>query len=292
MAAEKPPQDKETSELIYWPLFLAEIPPYSERRVIQLSTKYIDRISEDPFWLINTPPIQIHCDSQVCNGIRFFDCKNKGPNVPDNNWSDVFLYYYCRHCKITSKTFAVRVKRVGANPISQAIKMGEMPSFGPPIPARLNEILKTDRELFFKGCRAESQGMGIGAFAYYRRVVENQKNSLFDQFIKVAKRINAPEKMVMMLESAKKETRFTAAVDIIKDAIPETLKINGENPLTLLHRPLSGGLHEWPENECLEEAKNIRIVLTVLCEKVGQALEVQTELDEAVNRLKRPREKK
>lgn len=157
---------------------------------------------------------------------------------------------------------------------------------------RLHDILGKDQELFFKGRRAESQGMGIGAFGYYRRVVENQKDRLIDQIIKVAKRTNAPPEMVKTLESAKKETQFTRAVDVIKDAIPETLKINGENPLTLLHRPLSGGLHEWSEDECLEEAKSIRIVLTVLCEKVGQALEVQTEFDEAVKRLKKPREKK
>jgi hypothetical protein len=38
------------------------------------------------------------------------------------------------------------------------------------------------------GRRAENQGMGIGAFAYYRRVVENQKNRIIAEIKRVAEK--------------------------------------------------------------------------------------------------------
>jgi len=290
MAAEKPRQKKGPRKPIEWSKFLAEIPPYTNKFVLNLSTSHRQRY-ESNIYKTTTPTIEIHCDSSKCNGIRFFDSPTDSMIV-NFGWKSIFLTYVCRLCRSTVKTFAVTVRRRADNTSGEAIKMGELPSFGPPVLTRLNEILGEDRELFFKGRRAESQGMGIGAFAYYRRVVENQKDSLIDQIIKVAKRTNSPEGMVKMLESAKNETQFTRAIEIIKDAIPETLKIIGENPLTLLHRPLSGGLHDWSEDECLDEAASIRIVLTDLCEKMGQALKEQTELDEAVKRLKSPREKK
>jgi len=42
-------------------------------------------------------------------------------------------------------------------------------------------LIGPDREIFLRGRRAENQGLGIGAFAYYRRVVENQKGRIITQ---------------------------------------------------------------------------------------------------------------
>ena len=54
-------------------------------------------------------------------------------------------------------------------------------------------MLGSEREYYFKGLRAESQSMGIAAFAYYRRVVENKKFVIFDQIILASELLNAAE---------------------------------------------------------------------------------------------------
>ena len=59
------------------------------------------------------------------------------------------------------------------------------PPFGPPTPARVITLIGPDKEYYLKGRRAENQGMGIGAFSYYRRVVENQKNRIIDEVITI-----------------------------------------------------------------------------------------------------------
>ncbi len=71
----------------------------------------------------------------------------------------------------------------------------------------------------------------------------------------------------------------------MKDAIPESLRIRGHNPLTLLHPALSEGLHDKSDAECLELATSIRVVLTELADRISQALKDEAELTSAVTRL-------
>jgi hypothetical protein len=75
-------------------------------------------------------------------------------------------------------------------------------------------------------------------------------------------------------------------VKAVKDAIPDSLRHSGgHNPLTLLHDALSAGLHSEDDEQCLELAKDIRLLLTDLAERTTQALKNNSELNQAVNRL-------
>lgn len=150
------------------------------------------------------------------------------------------------------------------------------------------KLIGPDRELFLKGRRCENQGLGIGAFSYYRRVVENQKNRILDEILKVAKKLNAPAETIRELESAKAEIQFSKALANSKASIPQILLINGHNPLTLLHSALSDGLHERTDEHCLELASSIRVVLGELSERLSQALKDEAELNRALARLMNP----
>ena len=90
-----------------------------------------------------------------------------------------------------------------------------------------------------------------------------------------------------VFEDALRETQFSAAVKMLRDAIPDKLLIlDGENPLILLYSPLSVQLHELTDGECLQQAADIRIVLTALLENIANVLNDQEELKSAANRLK------
>ena len=62
------------------------------------------------------------------------------------------------------------------------------------------------------------------------------------------------------------------------------------NPLTLLYQPLSKQLHTLTDEECLQQAADIRVVLTALLENIADVLKNQDELREAATRLKNPRQ--
>jgi len=142
-----------------------------------------------------------------------------------------------------------------------------------------------DRDLFLKGRRAENQGLGLGAFAYYRRVVENQRGRLLDEIIRVAKRIGGRPDTLKSLEAAAVEQQFSKSIELTKDSMPEALLIDGHNPLLLLHRALSVGLHNLTDEECLARARSVRLVLTELAERMGQVLKDTAELKEAIAHL-------
>jgi hypothetical protein len=127
--------------------------------------------------------------------------------------------------------------------------------------------------------------MGIGAFSYYRRVVENQKGRIIAEIARVARKLGAKPDALRTFEMAEKETQFSKAIDEIKDGIPDVLRIGKHNPLTLLHTALSEGLHEHTDKECLEIAQEIRLVLTELAERISHALKEEAELQTAVSRL-------
>ena len=164
-------------------------------------------------------------------------------------------------------------------------KFGEYPPYGPPVPPRLIKLIGPDRDIFLQGRRCENQGLGIGAFAYYRRVVENQKNRILGEIVKVSEKSGVPQDKIDILRSAIEEIQFRKALDMAKDVMPENLLINGQNPIRLLHGVLSHGVHELSDQECLDLASSVRVVLGRLSEKLSDILKDDEEVKGALSTL-------
>jgi hypothetical protein len=118
-----------------------------------------------------------------------------------------YLKYRCSNCQQTYKIFSLHlVPDGGGSNSGRCYKFEEHPPYGPPTPARLIRLFGEERETFLKGRRCENQGLGIGAFVYYRRVVENQKKQILDEIMRVSQKVGAPAEMIAALHQAK--TRF------------------------------------------------------------------------------------
>ena len=199
---------------------------------------------------------------------------------------NLFVRYTCKNCGQRNRIYALWAHLKKDRKTGILYKYGELPEFGPPTPAKVVSILGTEKDYYFKGRRAENQGLGIAAFAYYRRVVENQKNKIFDEIIGTVKKVDqANTELLKELQTAKQETQFTKAVGLIKHGVPQALLINGHNPLTLLYTALSDGLHAKTDEECLEFATSIRVILTDLVERTTNALKDTVELKTALSRI-------
>jgi hypothetical protein len=234
-------------------------------------------------WPLLLPVIELHCDTESCNGIRFFEPVEKKYLDP-TTITEMFVTYRCRNCRKQVKTYALWI-HVAEGVDGALFKYGEFPFFGPPTPAKVISILGKEREYYLKGRRSENQGLGIAAFAYYRRAVENQKDKILEEIIRVSEKIGAPKEVIEELYAAKAETQFSKAVAAVKHGIPQTLLVNGHNPLTLLHSALSEGLHAQTDEQCLELATSIRVILTDLVDRLTSALKEEAELNAAVSRL-------
>ena len=276
---EKTNDNKKQTKIITWKEFLESHPPGSSIEISEYAKSY-----DQSYVNIKMPDIQLYCESDPCKGMLLFGHVTGGQCLSCGQWNEEFVVYQCKNCESSRKHFAVALYPTRDEKCS-AFKLGEMPSFGPHVPSKVIKLIGPDRNFFLKGRRAESQGMGIGAFAYYRRVVENQKNRILDEVIKVGEKTGLASELLDALSKAREETQFSKAMDSVKKAIPPVLLIDGHNPLTLLHSALSEGLHANTDEECLELAKSIRIVLTELATRSGQVLKDEAELKSAVSRL-------
>ncbi len=260
--------------------FLENSPPY--HRVVASDLWF----KSDNLPKVLQPELTLHCEHKSCQGMRLFEYAAQVGELWRTAPVKLFLEYQCKNCEETKKSFSLLTFELRQNSSGLVAKLGEWPPFGPRTPTRLLRLLGADKDLFLRGRRAECHGLGLGAFTYYRRVVENQKNRLLDEIIKVVQKVEtSPEAIVASLTNAKETFQFTQSVNDVKPAMPQVLLIDGHNPLLLLHSALSAGIHDKSDDQCLELAKSIRQVLAELAERLGQALSQKQDLSEAVSRL-------
>lgn len=202
--------------------FLESIPPNQVTAIADLASNDFRSDYQSHVDQVRTPDLQLHCSNDPCNGTRFFRCVNKSrPVLAGDDYVFFYLTYRCWNCQETQKIFSLAAKRdEKASASGKCYKFGEMPPFGPPTPARLISLIGPDREEFLKGRRCENQGLGVGAFIYYRRVVEKQKSRILSEISKVAEKLGAGTETLKSLQNAIQETQFSKALTIAKDAIP------------------------------------------------------------------------
>lgn len=267
--------------------FLETVPPSQSRLVTLQTTKVSRQHGGTPYYRVHFPALTLHCPNASCGGARTFRCTSANSSVEfyESEISN-FVDFICFNCHDYTKRYSLHVKFDEKDVKRASVeKYGEVPSFGVPTPTRLLELLGDDREMFLKGRRCENQGLGIGAFAYYRRVVERRKNEIIDEILKVAVLVDSGEAVITALNNAKDEVQFSKAMKDVRDGIPESLLMRGQNPLSLLHSALSVGIHELTDERCLELAHDVRVVLSELAERISTALKDERELSGAVSRL-------
>src|SRR5262249_37076733 len=160
----------EEPEPITFAEFLESIPPAQSRTIDEL-WQFDSQIFQQGAHL-RTPELQLHCTSDMCNGIRIFRYSGGSlsfPKAPKEQLG-TYIAYLCSNCLKETKLYSISAVR-GQRYSGECFKFGEIPIYGPPTPARLIRLFGKDRDIFLKGRQCENHGLGIGAFVYYRRVV-------------------------------------------------------------------------------------------------------------------------
>lgn len=268
---------------IEWREFLESYPVGTSQIVKNYYGERKDYAGSSSPYFRATPRLNLYCDT--CEGYRHFDGKWRfHQHFGDGDTVEDFIDYKCRDCSQGKKIFCIS-SRADEGLKGHALKIAEYPDQYIEIPKSLRKLLDSDFPLFSKGLKCEKFGLGIGAFAYYRRVVENRRTHLIGEMLKVAQKLNSPEDVITQLEEAHKEQQFTRAVDKVGEAIPESLRVDSHNPLKLLHKSLLVGAHHDTDEECLKIAHSIRLVLVDLAERISLALKEQNELHSAISEL-------
>ncbi len=175
------------------------------------------------------------------------------------------LSYQCSDCESEVHHFWVLADFDGLT----VQKVGQHPALDISIPVPLEKLLNTSSvlALYRKGAVTEAHGYGIGAFAYYRRVVESVAAHLIDK-IEEAMPPSARAEHATTLALIRAEQKMERRIQLAAKVLPGHLSPDGRNPLDILFTALSQGLHQGDpaldDGECLERARIIRKVLTFL----------------------------
>lgn len=209
------------------------------------------------------------CD--VCNERRTFAMVNEYwagkdyTNYPSKGES-VAAKYLCQSCNTFVRWFYL----IFDNELSSVRKIGQFPAWSIKPNEDVSKMLGGHKDYLVKGLICESQSYGIGAFAYYRRIVEEVIDSLLED---IEGLISDAEKgaYAAALENVKATRVAAEKIDLVKDLLPSVLRPDGMNPLSLLHGILSEGLHSQSDEQCLELAVEVREILTFLASQVAVA---------------------
>ncbi len=217
-------------------------------------------------------PINMKC--YKCNSEQTFLMVNEyyHNGYDDINYSGknrVFdLKYICTSCQLFERRFFIHCNEE----LNVFYKVGQYPEWEIKMEKNLEKTLEKHSKLFRKGLVCESQGYGIGAFSYYRRITEHIIDNLLDSISELIE-IENKEKYNIALEQTKKTRVTQEKINLIKDLLPSILKPNGMNPLGVLHSELSQGLHDKSDEECLTSAEHVKNILIYLINQIIQSKE-------------------
>lgn len=293
MSEKESPSSPAPQESIQWALFLQSAPVSSTVHVVHdaIHVRRHNRPGQDTFLEVaaRSPDLTIECTK--CAGPRVFHHESSAHLKPADGSGTHALWfrYACRNCRVFRRLFSVLIgvsdSAADGSPNCSAVKVAEWPVLDDRMPDRALKLLGADRALFLQGRTAEKRGLGIGAMTYYRRVVERQKARIVQSIIDAAGLLGAAPEVMKDLEWARDSWRFEETMDHFKDAMPDGLRIAGQNPLRLLHDALSDGVHNLSDAECLKRADAARTVLIALAERIEFATKEEAGLHDAVKTL-------
>lgn len=235
-----------------------------------------------------------------CDAIQYFDIQPEYSDswTESNRKTPFRVSLVCRNCLDYNKMYLVGIYgdtgrgRSHYHPALRMEKLIEYPRDFKKISDPELSLLGNERDDFFKGLGCERDGLGVAAFLYYRRVIEKRRDKIFDSLIKAIKEtVSNNKELIKELELIKKDGQFIKSANTIKAAFPDSLLIVGQNPLYLLYGLLSAGIHNMSDEECLVYAKDARLVLLKLSEKIDALLKESKELKGAVGRLVTPKDR-
>lgn len=227
----------------------------------------------------------IHMDCPVCKSGQTFKMSNEyhelfnHPNIPAEG-AVVRAAYACASCGRSLRYFFLKFDPKG----KYVMKVGQEPPWDITPDRTLEKMLGAHAEHYKKGLICESQSYGIGAFAYYRRIVEEIIDDLLAGIADLMGDEDR-ERYLEALEETKKTKVAQEKISLVKDLLPPLLRPGGMNPLSTLHEVLSEGLHMEPEERCLELAMGVREVLVFLVNQIEVTRTAASDFTKSMRRL-------
>jgi hypothetical protein len=230
---------------------------------------------------LRTPAVHLHCET--CNTDRTFQLQGTR-NTADVHGNvageSMAIWFRCAYCRDAKCVFLIRF----SEDRKYLMKVGQYPPLDRSVSRQLARVLGDYEELYRKGLTCERFGYGIGAFAYYRRIIE----LIIDRLVSIVEGILSDEERIAnqdALNGVRSSHVAEEKIRLVKDILPNSLRPDGFNPLAVMHEALSEGLHSRTDEECLLIAAQVRSAMTYLVEKVENEKLITRQFTDAMRSL-------
>lgn len=177
------------------------------------------------------------------------------------------IYLRCGFCSKQEYHFWVE-----ADPERGRIrKVGQWPPWSIDVAPDLAKSLGADLDPFKNGLVCLSQGYGLAACAYFRRVLENRVDSILELLERYLAKDPSTEKDAAEVAALRNRKNADVKLEKASSLVPNSLAVAGHNPIRLLYQLLSRGVHSLSEDECSELAQEIYGTLTYVLTELTRA---------------------
>lgn len=257
--------------------FLETAPLYSWREFKK------PRVNRSSLWINE---IDAYCD--ICDQQRpFQDLRSRGGGagmtVNALKSGTSYFTFSCVSCRKSHREYLV--EQVLDEETIRIQKYGELPRSKLIRNRVLQKFLKDDLDNYEKAIVCLSHEYGVAAFAYFRRVVENNISALLDLLQEDAKSSGSDKSILDALADLRKDTPMSEKIKIANLALPNHLKPDGLNPLGRLYQVLSEGVHSLSEAECLQKATATSECLAFLISELASRAEHRARFKSLVGKL-------
>jgi hypothetical protein len=139
-------------------------------------------------------------------------------------------------------------------------KVGQWPAWHDRIAADIERSLSPDDlELYKQASDCIRFGYGIGALAYFRRLIENTADTLL-LIVKESAEAEGDAKLAASAAEARQGKDVQAKLKLVVGALPKIPRPGGVNPLQRLYDDYSVGIHRKSDEESLQTAADMKAV--------------------------------
>ena len=203
-----------------------------------------------------------------------------GSAVKTGTW---YFEFTCVSCGKSKRRYLVQ--QIVDEKTIRLQKYGELPQKRLERNPVLQRFLKDDLDNYEKAIICLSHEYGVAAFAYFRRVVENNINELLDLVQEDAHSSSEDAQVTAALAELRENPPMSKKIEIANHALPAYLKPDGLNPLGRLYQMLSEGVHNFSEEECLNKAKETSECLAYLISELASRKKHRTSFKSMVGGL-------
>lgn len=212
---------------------------------------------------------EIQGDCPVCKVSKPFQVRgnwNCDINLnPEEIESDHRIRFECITCGIADISFWVKSKQV-EDEVLQLTKIGQYPQKELPKSKALSKFFKQDKAEYNKAVVCLANGYGVAAFAYMRRIVENNIVGILDL---IQDGVDSESPLAKSIAELKTTSPMSDRIRIANNVLPDYLKPDGFNPLGQIYGLLSDGVHSLSDEECLNKATDLQVCLEFLISELA-----------------------